>query len=267
MPYTPPNVFTGDLQSQAYNENVRAIADFYNNELDYTEIATGSVQTKHINRPTTRIISQDAYQVYFESGLLAKLDNLPLNTDAFTFDELLYQHPWEKTLKEEFGFQMPAAKMAGANGFINAVYQGSDYFSGSWTAGNTQSKVKPVPKSTVSVVVPQDARVLLISYTGELLHLPNPYNPVSQAGKGTVFYVGINGVPEASTLSYVAPLDTEDANAGGSANYVYNRRHFTLHHQTTDLSAGDQINISLLAGVGYGVSIVGKLSVVAEFIY
>ena len=99
------------------------------------------------------------------------------------------------------------------------------------------------------------------------MHLPNAINPTDQTAKGTTFFIGINGTPDASTLSYVAPINAEDPNAGGGANYIFNRRHFTLHTQETDLTAGEEINISLLAGVAYGVAIVGKLSVVAEFIY
>lgn len=264
MPYIPPNTFVDNqtVSADAYNENIKAIADYFNESLDYTDITDGSVETQHISRPFINVISADAQQTFFQSSTVSFINNPATNIDVSVTDA---QDP--VTTPKLGRPTMPSSNIARANGFINSIFQGNDYYAPSYVEGDSETKAKPIPKSTMTCVVPETARALIISYSGELIQLANSYTyPADNSAKGTVIYIAIDGVVKPSTLTYVAPISAEDPNAGGNANYIFNRRHFTIHYLLENVNPG-LTNISLFAGVGYGLTLLGKVSGVAEFIY
>lgn len=254
MPYSPPNTFVNgtDLLPEEWNENVRAIADFYNESLDYTEITNASISTRHINRPTTMITSADTYQTLFESETIFKTELPAIDT------------PEKKSAQGSAPEYLPGTHMQQPNGFIAATTQSADYAYATYTAGNTEYKVKDISKTGMTVVVPHNAKMVQIHYCGEILA------PAGFGDGGVVFYIGIDGEPVSSTLSYVTVIAQKAALATSTWNF--NRRHFTLNYLWkgpigSGLAAPTILNISLMGGSKSGVGFVGKISGIVEVIY
>jgi hypothetical protein len=271
MPYVKPITFsTGSyLDANDYNSNVSAIASFYNEGIDYNDITDQSVSSQHIARPVVDIITQDAYRYFYQSGLV-QINNLsPADTPA------------NGIASGSSDFYEPAYNMRDINSFINVgtfpsffgyskTSLGASYVSGS----ETLNMVQPIPKSSMSVLVPENARAIMISYSGELIvpagYSSNGWGSDEAEGEGGVaFCIGINGTPISSSFSFTAPISASPFQSDFYDNtffFYWNRRHFTLHYLEEDINRGI-LDISLLGGTYANVAFVGKLTAIAEIIY
>lgn len=252
MPYTPPNTFVAGqtIDPEKWNENTRAIAEHFNENLDGSELVNTTVQTKHINRPTLVLTTADTYQMYFESETIMKTDLPAVDTSEYT------------TARGEAPEKLPSSQMQLANGFIAGTTQPAQYYKGNEVDGFTEGSVKCINKTGMTVQIPHDAKAINIQYVGEIL-APAGY---TSSGGGVVFYIGIDNTPIVSTLSFITPIDS--VSPIGATRYLFNRRHFTLNYLYTGAMAGPTtINICLMGGSRQGCGFVGKISGFAEVLY
>jgi len=271
MPYVKPNTFsTGSyLDANDYNSNVSAIASFYNEGIDYNDITDQSVSSQHIARPVVDIITADAYRYFYQSGITQINNLLPADTPA------------NAIASGSGDFYEPAYNLQNINSFINVAtfpsffgYSrtslGASYVSGS----ETLNMVQPIPKSSITMLVPENARALMISYSGEIIvpagYSSNGFGSDETEGEGGVaFCIGINGTPISSSFSFTAPISAAPFQSSFYNNeffFYWNRRHFTLHYLQEDINMG-LVDISLLGGTFANVAFVGKLTGIAEIIY
>lgn len=253
--YTPPNTFIAGqtIDPEAWNENTRAIKAFYNEALDGSEITNSTISTRHINRPSLVLTTADTYQVFFESETIAKTDlpavDTPLYKTASGTPEVL-----------------PGSHVQVPNGFIASTIQPAAYYKGNETNGTTEYSVKPINRTGMTVQIPHDAKAVNIQFVGEIL-APAGYTATVFRG-GVVFYIGINGTPMASTLSFIAPIDSPTPI--GATTYSFNRRHFTLNYlykPPGGLAGPTELQICLMGGSNRGCGFVGKVSGFAEVLY
>lgn len=266
MPYVKPYTFTTGsfLEANEYNENVSAIAEFYNENISYDDITDASVETKHISRPVVDVITADAYRYFYQSGI-AQINNLPVADSPANADA-----------SGSGDFYQSGYGLRDINSFINnATFPARFYYSttglgSSYASGSeTLAQLQPIPKSSITMLVPEEARALLISYSGEVI-VPSGYTDNEPIGEGGFCgCIGINGTPISSSFTFTAVMDSRPFQSDiFDQNYYYywNRRHFTLHHLEDEVSAGIY-NISLLGGTFTNACFVGKLTAIAEIIY
>ncbi len=255
MAFTPPNTFVDGqtLDPELWNENVRAIADYYNEGLDNGDITNGTILTKHINRPSQIITAANCYQVLFETETIAR--NCNPATDSGMRASASGPAPDE----------LPADHMQQPYGFVSGTYQPAYYSKTNlFNAGNTESTVKDINKSGMTIVIPYDAKMVQIYYIGEFL-------PASGYGiDGVVYYIGINGDPIPSTLSYVNQVDRQADMA--TNNYNFNRRHFTISYlwkgpEGAGITGPTILNISLMGGSYQSAAFISKVTGIVEVIY
>lgn len=254
MPYIPPNTFIAGqtIDPEKWNENTRAIAAHFNEALDGSELVNTTVETKHINRPTLVLTTADTYQMYFESETIMKTNLPSVDTEMYT------------TATGPAPEKLPGSHMQLANGFIAGTVQPATYYKGNEVNGFTESSVKPINKTGMTVQIPHDAKAINIQYTGEILA------PAGYGGRGAVFYIGIRGVPISSTLSYITSIDS--VSPIGATRYSFNRRMFTLNYlwkgpSGSGIAGPETIDICLMGGSNQSCAFVGQVSGFAEVLY